>query len=102
MYVIHTYISVNININICIKKYSSELISGLHRFPLVKLSPSKTIVGKPVSAKVAFFSSRGPSSIAPAILKVNWVVNLLINLWRRSTFGVTAVHAQVFICCLTA
>ncbi|XP_015866201.3 subtilisin-like protease SBT3.9 isoform X2 [Ziziphus jujuba] len=39
------------------------------RSPLVKLSPSKTIVGKPVSAKVATFSSRGPNSIAPAILK---------------------------------
>ncbi|XP_040987909.1 subtilisin-like protease SBT3.5 isoform X1 [Juglans microcarpa x Juglans regia] len=37
--------------------------------PLVKLSPTKTIVGMPVSPKVAYFSSRGPSSIAPAILK---------------------------------
>ncbi|XWS50190.1 hypothetical protein CRYUN_Cryun12cG0067800 [Craigia yunnanensis] len=37
--------------------------------PTVKLSPSKTLIGKPVSAKVAFFSSRGPSSIAPEILK---------------------------------
>lgn len=43
----------------------------LHRSPTVKLSPSKTLVGKPVSAKVAFFSSRGPSSIAPEILKVD-------------------------------
>ncbi|OVA04694.1 Peptidase S8/S53 domain [Macleaya cordata] len=39
------------------------------RSPKVKLSPSKTLVGKPVSTKVAYFSSRGPSSIAPAILK---------------------------------
>ncbi|KAJ6301225.1 hypothetical protein OIU77_015520 [Salix suchowensis] len=39
------------------------------RFPIVKLSASKTVVGKPVSAKVAFFSSRGPNSKAPAILK---------------------------------
>lgn len=101
-YVCYIYTHIYVNINICIKKYSSELISGLHRFPRVKLSPSKTIVGKPVSAIVAFFSSRGPSSIAPAILKVNWVVNLLINLWHRSTFGVAAVLAQVFICCLTA
>ncbi|KAG7956099.1 hypothetical protein I3843_11G107800, partial [Carya illinoinensis] len=37
--------------------------------PLVKLSLTKTIVGMPVSPKVAYFSSRGPSSIAPAILK---------------------------------
>ncbi|KAI9173469.1 hypothetical protein LWI28_001797 [Acer negundo] len=39
------------------------------RSPLVKLSPSRTLVGKPLLAKVAFFSSRGPNSLAPAILK---------------------------------
>ncbi|KAJ6423115.1 hypothetical protein OIU84_024112 [Salix udensis] len=39
------------------------------RSPVVKLSPSKTVVGEPVLAKVAHFSSRGPNSIAPAILK---------------------------------
>ncbi|EEF43470.1 subtilisin-like protease SBT3.5 [Ricinus communis] len=39
------------------------------RFPQVKLRPSKTIVGRPLLAKVAYFSSRGPNSIAPAILK---------------------------------
>ncbi|RVW91643.1 Subtilisin-like protease SBT3.6 [Vitis vinifera] len=38
-------------------------------FPTVKLSSSKTLVGKPVSTKIAYFSSRGPSSIAPANLK---------------------------------
>ncbi|GMJ00477.1 subtilase 3.8 [Hibiscus trionum] len=37
--------------------------------PIVKLSHSRTFVGEPLSAKVAFFSSRGPSSIAPEILK---------------------------------
>ncbi|KAI8546104.1 hypothetical protein RHMOL_Rhmol07G0090200 [Rhododendron molle] len=37
--------------------------------PTVKLSLSRTLVGKPVSTKIAYFSSRGPSSIAPAILK---------------------------------
>ncbi|CAN6585742.1 unnamed protein product [Malus baccata var. baccata] len=39
------------------------------KYPLVKLSPPKTIVGKPLSAKVAYFSSRGPNSITPASLK---------------------------------
>ncbi|PON61127.1 Subtilase [Trema orientale] len=39
------------------------------RFPLVKLSSSKTVIGRPVSAKVAYFSARGPNSIEPAILK---------------------------------
>ncbi|XP_060972050.1 subtilisin-like protease SBT3.5 [Cannabis sativa] len=40
-----------------------------NRNPLVKLSPSKTVVGRPLSAEVAHFSSRGPNSIEPAILK---------------------------------
>ncbi|KAK8513163.1 hypothetical protein V6N12_037654 [Hibiscus sabdariffa] len=37
--------------------------------PQVMLSPSRTHIGKPVSTNVAYFSSRGPSSNAPAILK---------------------------------
>ncbi|XP_058009769.1 subtilisin-like protease SBT3.3 isoform X2 [Hevea brasiliensis] len=40
-----------------------------NRSPAVKLSHSKTIVGNPLLPKVAYFSSRGPNSIAPAILK---------------------------------
>ena len=47
---------------------------------MVKLSPSKTQVGKLVSAKVAHFSSRGPSSIAPAILKVLTPVSVQRNM----------------------
>ncbi|OMO97790.1 hypothetical protein COLO4_14369 [Corchorus olitorius] len=37
--------------------------------PQVMLRPSRTHIGKPVSTNVAYFSSRGPSSNAPAILK---------------------------------
>ncbi|KAG7552652.1 PA domain [Arabidopsis thaliana x Arabidopsis arenosa] len=37
--------------------------------PVVKIQPSKTLVGQPVGTKVADFSSRGPNSIEPAILK---------------------------------
>lgn len=37
--------------------------------PIVKIQPSRTIVGQPVGTKVATFSSRGPNSISPAILK---------------------------------
>lgn len=40
------------------------------RSPIVKISPSRTLVGKSVSTKIAHFSSRGPSSVSPAILKV--------------------------------
>jgi len=35
----------------------------------VKIQPSRTLVGEPVGTKVATFSSRGPNSISPAILK---------------------------------
>ncbi|KAK3036251.1 hypothetical protein RJ639_030793 [Escallonia herrerae] len=40
-----------------------------NRSPIVKLNPAKTHVGNPYYTKVAYFSSRGPNSIAPAILK---------------------------------
>ncbi|CAN7093412.1 unnamed protein product [Brassica rapa subsp. narinosa] len=39
------------------------------RSPVVKIQRSRTIVGQPVGTKVATFSSRGPNSISPAILK---------------------------------
>ncbi|XP_041012880.1 subtilisin-like protease SBT3.6 isoform X1 [Juglans microcarpa x Juglans regia] len=39
------------------------------RNPQVMIRPSKTHVGRPVSTRVAYFSSRGPGSVAPAILK---------------------------------
>ncbi|XP_058085387.1 subtilisin-like protease SBT3.9 [Magnolia sinica] len=60
------------------------------RSPLVKLSPSKTLVGKPLSTKVAFFSSRGPSAIAPAILKPDVAapgVNILSAVPYNSSYG---------------
>ncbi|KAM2879533.1 hypothetical protein FF1_015016 [Malus domestica] len=41
----------------------------VHKSPIVELSTSKTLKGKPVSSKVAKFSARRPNSIAPAILK---------------------------------
>ncbi|KAL3650854.1 hypothetical protein CASFOL_007257 [Castilleja foliolosa] len=39
------------------------------RNPMVKLSPSTTLVGKRVSAKIVGFSSRGPNSLAASVLK---------------------------------
>ncbi|XXG76246.1 hypothetical protein AAC387_Pa08g0639 [Persea americana] len=49
----------------------AQLLSYIRssRKPMVKLSPSKTLVGKPLSVKIARFSSRGPSSLSPEILK---------------------------------
>ena len=46
------------------------LLRGFCRHPHVRLSPSKTHVGKPVPTNVAYFSSRGPSFPSPAVLKV--------------------------------
>ncbi|KAL2502048.1 Subtilase family protein [Forsythia ovata] len=37
--------------------------------PLIKLSSTKILVGKPVAAKVAAYSSRGPNSYVPSVLK---------------------------------
>ncbi|XP_062076888.1 subtilisin-like protease SBT3.6 isoform X2 [Humulus lupulus] len=39
------------------------------RNPVVKVSPTKTTLGQEISPEVAFFSSRGPSSISPSVLK---------------------------------
>ncbi|KAG2263147.1 hypothetical protein Bca52824_070226 [Brassica carinata] len=37
--------------------------------PMVKVGPSKTVIGKITAPSVAYFSSRGPSSLSPDILK---------------------------------
>lgn len=39
------------------------------RKPTVRISPSKTVVGETPAPAVAYFSSRGPSSVSPKILK---------------------------------
>ncbi|XP_010421967.1 PREDICTED: subtilisin-like protease SBT3.10 [Camelina sativa] len=39
------------------------------RSPIVKIDASRTLVARSVSTKVATFSSRGPNSVSPAILK---------------------------------
>ncbi|KAG7650733.1 Subtilisin-like protease SBT3.17 [Arabidopsis thaliana] len=37
--------------------------------PKAKLSPSKTLIGRPIASRVPRFSCRGPNSVSPAILK---------------------------------
>lgn len=50
---------------------SSSMIWIIYcRNPVVKLSKTKTVVGQQISPEVAFFSSRGPSSLSPTVLKV--------------------------------
>ncbi|XP_022931497.1 subtilisin-like protease SBT3.7 isoform X5 [Cucurbita moschata] len=36
---------------------------------LIRLKATRTIVGKPISSRIAYFSSRGPNSVSPGILK---------------------------------
>ncbi|KAH7532268.1 hypothetical protein FEM48_Zijuj04G0001800 [Ziziphus jujuba var. spinosa] len=45
--------------------------------PLVHIEASKTIIGKSPAPTVAFFSSRGPSSLAPDILKSIVTVHII-------------------------
>ncbi|XP_075672863.1 subtilisin-like protease SBT3.9 [Castanea sativa] len=42
---------------------------GMTSNPVVKFSLTKTAVGQQISPEVAFFSSRGPSSLSPSVLK---------------------------------
>ncbi|XP_023739674.2 subtilisin-like protease SBT3.9 isoform X2 [Lactuca sativa] len=37
--------------------------------PVVKISGTRTVIGKQTSPEVAFFSARGPSSLSPTVLK---------------------------------
>lgn len=47
--------------------------------PVVKFSLTKTAVGQLISPEVAFFSSRGPSSISPSVLKVLKISQKMIS-----------------------
>lgn len=55
---------------------------GSTRNPVIKFGHTKTLVGKLISPEVAFFSSRGPSSLSPHVLKPDIVapgVNILAS-----------------------
>ncbi|CAH2035071.1 unnamed protein product [Thlaspi arvense] len=57
--------------------------------PVAKIQPTRTLAGLPVATKVATFSSRGPSSISPAILKPDIAapgVNILAATSPNDTF----------------
>ncbi|AAF31279.1 Fourth of four adjacent putative subtilase family_ [Arabidopsis thaliana] len=59
------------------------------RSPVAKIQPTRTLVGLPVATKVATFSSRGPNSISPAILKPDIAapgVNILAATSPNDTF----------------
>ncbi|TKY47854.1 Subtilisin protease SBT3.5 [Spatholobus suberectus] len=56
---------VNLEEGTKIKYYLAES----PRLPKVQIEPSKTVIGKAPAPTIAYFSSRGPSSITPDILK---------------------------------
>ncbi|XP_024025682.1 subtilisin-like protease SBT3.18 [Morus notabilis] len=49
-----------------LRKYQQTFTDGI---PKVKIGPTKAVIRKSVAPRVAYFSSRGPSSIEPDILK---------------------------------
>lgn len=48
-----------------LRNYLSRFI----KLPMVRIEPSRTLIGKLPAPEVAYFSSRGPSSLAPDFLK---------------------------------
>lgn len=71
------------------------MLTCLYRSPVVKIKPSRTMVGQPVGTKVATFSSRGPNSISPAILKVCLIFYFFCEVYRgilASTEVVQTIH----------
>eukprot|EP01018_Ginkgo_biloba_P020907 Gb_06524 [translate_table: standard] len=47
------------------------------RFPVVRLAVTETILGKTLAPEIAYFSSRGPSSLSPSVLKHNVLWQIL-------------------------
>ncbi|KAB2088907.1 hypothetical protein ES319_A03G030800v1 [Gossypium barbadense] len=74
---------VDINQGTIIGNYLAESL----KLPVVQISPSKTIIGKSPAPTVVYFSSRGPSSISPDILKV------------CTTFAFESKRNKRFQCC---
>nr|XP_023888957.1 subtilisin-like protease SBT3.9 isoform X1 [Quercus suber] len=66
---------------------------GMTSNPVVKFSLTKTAVGQQISPEVAFFSSRGPSSLSPSVLKPDIAapgVNILAS-WSPASLFPTAM-----------
>ncbi|KAK1402667.1 Subtilisin-like protease [Heracleum sosnowskyi] len=66
------------------------------RNPVVKLSKTKTVVGQQISPEVAFFSSRGPSSLSPTVLKPDIAapgVNILAS-WSAASPAILVKNSQ--------
>ncbi|KAL4585181.1 hypothetical protein LXL04_009796 [Taraxacum kok-saghyz] len=65
--------------------------------PVVKISGTKTVIGKQTSPEVAFFSARGPSSLSPTVLKPDIAapgVNILAS-WSPVASSLTNGQTKV-------
>lgn len=56
--------------NACLIEMKQTDRFHFQRSPIAKLSLPKTVIGQWASPRVASFSSRGPSSMSPEVLKV--------------------------------
>lgn len=65
-------------------------VNYVPRKPVVQIEASKTVIGKsPPAPRVAYFSSRGPSSLTPDILKVSVSPKLISttkNIYMKNSF----------------
>ncbi|XP_057972828.1 subtilisin-like protease SBT3.9 [Malania oleifera] len=63
----------------------------LNRYPKVKISPTTTTIGKQIAPEVASYSSRGPSSLSPAVLKPDIAAPgvEILAAWSPSSFPYT-------------
>ncbi|KAG4979477.1 hypothetical protein JHK84_033063 [Glycine max] len=64
------------------------------RNPVIKFSKTKTVVGQQLSPEVAFFFSRGPSSLSPSVLKPDIAapgVNILAA-WSPASSARLTIH----------
>lgn len=57
---------------ICVRAYNANKLIN-YRLPAVEIGVAKNVIGKSGAPSVAYFSSRGPSSLSPEILKVRRV-----------------------------
>ncbi|KAL5791053.1 hypothetical protein ACOSQ2_005941 [Xanthoceras sorbifolium] len=67
-----------------------------NRNPVVKFSFTKTTIGQQISPEVAFFSSRGPNSLSPSVLKPDIAapgVNVLAS-WSPASYPALIDMAQ--------
>ncbi|XP_077246194.1 subtilisin-like protease SBT3.9 [Tasmannia lanceolata] len=86
-------VQVDFEVGTCVMTYMEKT-----RNPVVMFSPTKTAVGTVISPEVVFFSSRGPSSLSPSVLKPDIAapgVNILASWSPASSSSTDTDHHQL-------